>query len=123
SKQPVSYAKIFLLGVRDSAVVTGGLADSLGNFSIDQIPAGPYIAKINSFGFESYFVDSLFFSPRTPRIDLGSIFMSHNDTLLKGVDVVFERTEVIAQIDRKVFNVDKQLTSQGGTALDVLQNV
>ena len=120
---PVAYAKVFLLNVKDSAVATGGLADSLGFFLIEEIQAGPYIAKINSFGFASYFVDSLFFSPRNPKIDLGIITMSPNDTLLKGVDIIVEKSELVAQIDKKVFNVDKNLTSQGGTALDALQNV
>lgn len=34
-----------------------------------------------------------------------------------------EKEELQVQIDKKVFNVDKQLTSQGGTALDALENV
>ncbi len=66
SKKSIPYAKIFLLSVRDSAVVTGGLSDSLGNFLIEEIPAGPYIAKITSFGFAPLFVDSLFFNPQKP---------------------------------------------------------
>ena len=123
NKEPVAYAKVYLLNVMDSSVVTGGLADSTGHFLIEEIQVGPYIAKINSFGFESYFVDSLFFSPRAPKIDLGLVYMSQNDTLLDGVDIVVERNDITAQIDKKVFNMDKQLTSQGGTALDALQNV
>jgi len=123
NKEPVAYAKVYLLNVKDSSVVTGGLADSTGHFLIEEIQVGPYIAKINSFGFESYFIDSLFFSPRAPKIDLGLIYMSQNDTLLDGVDIVVERNDITAQIDKKVFNMDKQLTSQGGTALDALQNV
>lgn len=50
-KKAIPYAKIFLLNVRDSSVATGGLADSLGKFNITEIPVGPYIAKITSFGF------------------------------------------------------------------------
>jgi outer membrane receptor protein involved in Fe transport len=123
SKKSIPYAKVFLLSVRDSAVVTGGLSDSLGNFMIEEIPAGPYIAKITSFGFAPLFVDSLFFNPQKPRIDLGKLAMSTDANQLGEVDVVYEKQEVIAQIDKKTFNVDKQITSQGGTALDVLQNI
>lgn len=120
---PVPYAKIFLISVRDSSVLTGGLADSLGNFVISEIPAGPSIAKITSFGFEPLYIDSLFFNEKQTRIELGNIQMLTAANQLGEVDVVYEKQEVIAQIDRKVFSVDKQLTSQGGTALDVLQNV
>lgn len=49
--------------------------------------------------------------------------MSTDPNQLKTVDIVYQEEEVVAQIDKKVFSVDKQLTSQGGTALDVLQNI
>lgn len=123
SKKPIPYAKIFLLNVRDSSVATGGLADSLGNFNIDEILVGPYIAKITAFGFDPLFIDSLFFSPKNPQINLGTLFMIPDANQLVEVDIVYEEQEVVAQIDKKVFAVDKQLTSQGGTALDVLQNI
>src|ERR1043165_9459576 len=61
SKKAIPYAKIFLLNARDSSVATGGLSDSLGRFSIEEIQAGAYIAKITSFGFAPLFIDSLFF--------------------------------------------------------------
>lgn len=123
TKKPIPYAKVFLLNVRDSSVATGGLADSLGRFNISEIQAGPYIAKITSFGFEPLYIDSLFFSPKAPQLNLGMVSMAPDVNQLKGVDVVYVEEEVIAQIDKKVFSVDKQLTSQGGTALDVLQNI
>lgn len=123
SKKAIPYAKIFLLNARDSSVATGALADSLGRFGIDEIQTGPYIAKITSFGFAPLYVDSLFFSQRSPKIELGALAMSTDANQLKEVDIIYEKQEVIAQIDRKVFSMEKQLTSQGGTALDVLQNV
>lgn len=123
SKKAVPYAKVFLLNVRDSSIATGALSDSLGNFLIEDIQAGPYIAKITSFGFEPLFIDSLFFSTKMPRTDLGKVFLIPDQKQLAGVDIVVEKPEVITQIDKKVFSVEKQLTSQGGTALDVLQNI
>src|SRR5687768_2426759 len=105
SQKAIPYAKIFLLNARDSSVATGGLADSLGRFSIEEIQTGPYIAKITSFGFEPLFIDSLLFLPRAPKIELGSISMKTDANQLKEVDVVYEKQEVIAQIDRKVFSM------------------
>ena len=42
---------------------------------------------------------------------------------LKEVVVTGDKSMVQMNIDRKVFNVDKSLTSVGGTAVDVLKNV
>lgn len=123
SSAAVPYAKIFLLSQRDSTVVTGGLSDSTGIFKIDQIPVGAYIIKITAFGFQTYFADSIFFMPKSPEVVLGTVLMNTDVNQLESVDIVYEKPEVIAQIDKKVFTVEKQLTAQGGTALDVLQNI
>src|SRR5688572_10979541 len=97
SKKPIPYSKIFLLNVRDSSLATGGLSDSLGNFNIDLIPVGPYIVKIISFGFEPLFIDSLFFSPKAPQINLGTVYMVPDANQLTEVDIVYEEQEVVAQ--------------------------
>jgi outer membrane receptor protein involved in Fe transport len=56
-------------------------------------------------------------------VDLGNIKMKANSEQLQGVVIVAEKPLLQMNIDRKVFNVDKSLTSIGGTAVDVMKNV
>lgn len=123
SLENLPYTKILLLNARDSSVVTGGLTKEDGTFYIDLIPAGKYVAKITSFGYATYLVDSIFFFPQKPERDLGTLFLSKSSDMLGEVEILHEKEEFEVQIDKKVFNVDKQLTAQGGTVLDALENV
>ncbi len=123
SNNAIPYTKILLINPKDSTVVAGGLSNETGTFNITKIPVGLYTAKITSFGFKPIFIDSLMFSPRSPLINAGDIKLVEDVDLLNEVEVVAEQAEIETSIDKKVFNVDKQITTKGGTALDALQNV
>jgi outer membrane receptor protein involved in Fe transport len=122
-KENLAYTKIFLLDPVDSSVVTGGLTEEDGSFKIEDIPATPLIAKITSFGFSTLYTDSILFDRKKPEYDLGVLYLKKNEALLNEVEVVHETDAFQVQIDKKVFNVEKQITATGGTALDALENV
>jgi outer membrane receptor protein involved in Fe transport len=49
--------------------------------------------------------------------------MASSADMLGSVTVVGQRAALQMGIDRKVFNVDKSITSTGGTAVDVMRNI
>lgn len=55
--------------------------------------------------------------------DLGNIKMAKDIQDLTNVTVVASKPMMKLDIDKKVFNVDKNIISAGGTALDVMRNV
>src|SRR5258706_13630770 len=55
--------------------------------------------------------------------DLGNIKIEIEEKLMENVTVTATRPGLQLGIDRKVFNVDKNLVSTGGTAVDVMRNV
>jgi outer membrane receptor protein involved in Fe transport len=55
--------------------------------------------------------------------DLGNIKLDIDAQQLQNVTVVSTKSALTMSIDRKVFNVEKNLTSVGGTAVDVMKNV
>ncbi len=55
--------------------------------------------------------------------DLGNIRLEANAKALSEVEVTGQRSAFQMNIDKKVFNVDRNLTSAGGTAADVLKSV
>jgi len=123
TNNPLPYTKILLLKSIDSTVVSGGLSNDNGEFKIIDIPLGQYLVKITSFGFKPYFIDSVNFTSKNPVTGAGNIPLLEDVDLLNEVEVVAESAEIQTSIDKKVFNVEKQITAQGGTALDALQNV
>src|SRR6478735_604236 len=55
--------------------------------------------------------------------DLGNITLKQDVKQLAGVTVTASTSALKMDIDKKVFNVDKNIVSAGGTALDVMKNV
>lgn len=55
--------------------------------------------------------------------DLGNIKLETDTKQLQNITVVSSNPAMKLDIDKKVFNVDKNIVSAGGTALDVMRNV
>lgn len=55
--------------------------------------------------------------------DLGNIKLANEADMLGAVTIVGQKPTVQMGIDRRIFNVDKNITSTGGTAVDVMRNI
>src|ERR1017187_8244038 len=119
---------------RRDFVVAVLLTDKKGEFSIDKLSViTPYQLLITAIGFKPYNEKVAFnlkmsggdMSQMLNAVDkdLGNIKMIQHAEELKEVVVTASKPLMQINIDRKVFNVDKSLTSIGGTAVDVMKNV
>ena len=119
---------------RREFVVAAMLTDKKGEFSIDKLPVlASYQLLITAIGYKTYNEKIAFnlkmsggdMSQMLNAVDkdLGNIKMVHDAQQLQGVVVTASQNLLQMNIDRKVFNVDKSLTSAGGTAIDVMKNV
>src|SRR5664279_3834935 len=123
-----------VLKKRRDFVVAVMLTDKKGDFSIDKLPVlTTYQLLITAIGYKT-FNEKVAFNLKMSggdmsqmlnavNKDLGNIKMEQNAEQLKEVVVTADKSLVQMNIDRKVFNVDKSLTSVGGTAVDVMKNV
>ncbi len=123
SKQPLEFASVALLKVRDSSAVSGNLTDAKGAFRMEELPVGRYILRISCIGYRKMDSKPFMLTPGEPMKDFGVVYMSASIKNLKEVEVTAEKTEYVNSLDKKVYNVDKNLTSTGGTASDVLRNI
>ena len=119
--KPVSYATVTLLR-SDSSVAGGDLSKDDGSFSISPVTAGNFRLRIESLGFETKFV-SVQTTTAAPDKDLGKIQLKQTENTLNTVSVIGEKPVMELKVDKKVFNVEKNTTTAGGSATDVLQNV
>ncbi|RBL90721.1 TonB-dependent receptor [Chitinophaga flava] len=119
--KPVEYASVAILRP-DSSVLTGMLSKPNGDFNFDNLTIGKYILKINFIGYEVFF-KPVQLSGKTTTMDAGNIKLHPNVKSLAAVNVVGEKPAFTMAIDKRVFNVEKNLASIGGTATDVLKQV
>lgn len=107
------------------SLIAAMLTKPNGDFHFLNIPFFQNLRlKISSVGFSLY--DHTFsFSNNNATIqkDLGNIIMSHQNEKLQAVTIVAKPPALRMGIDKKIFDVDKDLISKGGTAIDVMKNI
>lgn len=141
SGKGIEYASVQLLQMkmdtvtkkRKETVVSGMLTRANGEFSLEGVSLmGPSKLRITVVGFKDFEQNVSFdlkpggdMSAMLNAIDkdLGNIKIDIAEKTLENVTVSASRPGLQLGIDRKVFNVDKNIVSAGGTAVDVMRNV
>ncbi|MDG1314681.1 MAG: carboxypeptidase-like regulatory domain-containing protein, partial [Flavobacteriaceae bacterium] len=119
ANQPLEYATISFFNSAENRLKGGGITDIDGNFSIS-IPKGIYDFYVEYFSFKN--ITKLRMNLNQDR-DLGVLKMEANLQILDAVDIIAEQTTVEIKLDKKIYNVGKDLTVRGGSISDVLDNV
>ncbi|MGC1390123.1 MAG: outer membrane beta-barrel family protein [Bacteroidales bacterium] len=120
---PLEYATITLINKQSGKVITGTVADVKGAFGISNIPVDTYIIKIEFIGYEMMSLDNISLTNDKRSVKLGTISLSPSMQSLQGVTIVGDKPIVENKIDKIVYNVSNDITSQGGAAIDVLKKV
>ena len=119
SNKPLEYATITLKNTSNPKSVYGGITDNKGNFSVEAT-AGTYDIIFEFISFKSF---KLTQKQVTSNTNLGKISLEEDFTQLNEVVVRAEKTTVEIKLDKKVYNVGKDLMVKGGTVSDVLDNI
>lgn len=116
---PLEYATISFQSTRNPDQLTGGITDPQGNFAIE-VPRGTYNINIEFISFEpKNFTNRQISSD----LDMGTIVLGMAAGELEEVVVTAETTQVEVRLDKKIYNIGKDLTTAGGTVADALNNV
>jgi len=124
--KPIEYASVSLVDLEHNELVTGGLTDKNGILNITEIPLGKYIAVIEFIGYKKKEIGPINLFPGEGsgiRYDLGQVKLGISAVNMEAVDVVGEESVFIQTIDKKIFNVGRDLSSSGGTGSDVLRKI
>jgi hypothetical protein len=119
SKKPLEYATITLKNTTNPKSIYGGITDNKGNFSIEA-SAGTYDILFEFISFKPF---KLTQKQLTSNTNFGKISLEEDFTQLNEVVVRAEKTTVEIKLDKKVYNVGKDLMVKGGTVSDVLDNI
>ena len=114
----IPYASVALYN-SDSTLVGGSVSDDAGKFVITTDP-GDYYLRITFLSFEDKQIPVVVSSK---DVDLGVIKMTTFSRTLEEVIISGERSQMELQLDKRVFNVGKDLSNIGGSAADVLDNI
>ena len=116
---PLEYATITFFSKVENKMKGGGITDPDGNFSIS-IPQGTYDVSVEYFSFENITRLNVNFNQDT---NLGTLKMNSDLQALDAIDIIAEKTTVEIKLDKKIYNVGRDLSVRGGSVSDVLDNV
>lgn len=123
TKQTIEYGNVILFLIRDSSMAAGTISDSEGRFVLNNIKPGMYFLKASFMGYADMIIDSIRITPPPKQIDVGILYLDEKSIDIGNVVVTGEKDMIINNLDKKVINVDKDLTTVGGTGVDVVQNI
>jgi ferric enterobactin receptor len=114
---PMDKATVHLKSSR-STFNAVAVSDSTGSFAFDNLSTGNYTLHITYAGYRPF---SKSLSLQNPLAE--SIYMTPQSGVLQNVVVTAQKSLVENKVDKLVYNPDKDITAQGGTATDILAKV
>lgn len=145
NSRPIEGASVQLIQNKYDSVTRGKkdvvialkLSNKKGEFSLEKIPVmGSYQLKISAVGFKNHTRKLSFdlnmqaarngdFSSLLNGVDkdLGNIKLDIDEQQLQNLTLTASKSIIQLNLDKKVYNVEKDLMSTGGSALDVMKNI
>ncbi|WP_299060967.1 outer membrane beta-barrel family protein [uncultured Polaribacter sp.] len=118
--QPVPYASVVLYTLETKKIIAGTTSSDNGKFNLKASNPNFYL-EISFMGFKTKTITK--FNILKGKIDLGIVQLEANNKTLEEVIVRSEVSKTIFKLDKRVFNVGKDISSTGASALEVLNNV
>ena len=122
NKSALEYATVMVYHLPDSAFVSGGITDKEGNFEV-KLKSGHYYLTVQFLAYGTVTVRDIKVGKGRNLIDLGELMIAPDDALLNEVEVVAEKSTVEMTLDKRVFNIGKDISSTAGNAIEVLENI
>ncbi len=120
TNEPVAFANVTLVDKDSKKPITGTISAENGTFSLNT-EASNFSIEISFIGYATKTIST--YKIVNSKIDLKTIIL---DQVLEGLDEVVVRAETSQtefKLDKRIFNVGKDLSSTGASALEVLNNV
>lgn len=117
TKQPLAYVNIVVK--ENGTVVNGGITDDNGNFAVKKLALKNYTVEVQFMGYKT-FTATASLTEANKEVNLGTLIITEEATTLEEVSIT---TKVEQKIDRKVITLGKDLTTAGGTAAEIMNNI
>ncbi|GAB3250958.1 outer membrane beta-barrel family protein [Larkinella harenae] len=119
SRKPIEFATIGILDA-DKKVVALTYSDENSSFKSADMAVGSYFLNLSFMGYAQKEIP-FSVSPQSPLAELGTVFLTPEVRQLNVVTVTGSRQLVEQQPGMLIYNAEKDISNQGGTAADVLR--
>jgi outer membrane receptor protein involved in Fe transport len=119
-RKAISNSTVALHKSSDSSQITVVISDDKGRFEIKAQP-GNYFLKITFLSYEDKLVSNV--NITNANVDLGTLALTTSTNTLKNVTVTGEKKMMELKLDKKVYNVSKDISNAGANASEILGNI
>lgn len=119
TSQPVPYATVVVKSSATQKVISGTTTALDGSFTLTSDTTNIYL-EVSFMGYSTQKITEF---ELKETVQLGTVYLEENTQRLNDVEVRAERSRTEFKLDKRVFNVGKDISSTGMAALDVLNNV
>lgn len=121
SKMPVVYATV---RIKDQSMkmIAAGITDEKGAFKLHDIPSGKLVIEFTMMGYQTI-TKPLLITINVKHINTGTIFLDADSRLLKEIAVTGDQPAITLKLDKKIFETGKDILSQTGSAVGLLNGV
>ncbi len=117
---PIEFATIVIKNKNTQEITEGTTTNVKGEYSLNT-DLKSFILEISFIGFQTQTLEKNNVSDGV--VELDPIILAEDKTLLGEVELQAEKSLTTFKLDKRVFNVGKDLSSTGAGALEVLNNV
>ncbi|SHH66706.1 outer membrane beta-barrel family protein [Flavobacterium defluvii] len=121
TKEAIPYVTVSIQD-NSSKAIAAGVTDEHGIFNFEGLSAGSVILSFSYIGYQNY-TQKLDIISGKPKIELAPVNLQTDAVQLNAVEVTGQKNSVSLKLDKKVFEVGKDVLSQNGSAHDVLNGV
>lgn len=119
SQQPLEFVSVILLDAESKQPLTGTTTGVDGTFVLG-VKKTNFLVEISFIGFKSVRLQP---EVKNAYVNMGTLWLEEDAEQLEEVVVRAEKSTTEFKLDKRVFNVGKDLTSAGASAIEVLNNV
>lgn len=121
---PVEFATLSLYRVPNlTQPVDGTMTDDKGKFDLKELAYGDYVIRFSFIGYTDKTSDVITLSAGNRVANLGNFSLSPSARMLKEVEITGQAAVIEERVDRLVYNADRDITSKGGDATEILRKV
>lgn len=121
SNEALPYVNIIIKS-QSGEIITGAITDQDGVFEISNIKETTVIVSVQYIGYKTLNKE-VTLSRGKNKLDLGTLVLEEDQTALDEVTIIAETSTIQQKVDRKVITIGKDLTTQGATASDIMNNL
>lgn len=122
TKEDVGFVNVSIYREGSPELLKGTTSDESGMFRLENLEEGDYTLVASYIGYKEVRKD-IRITPAYSDVNVGLLLLEEDPQVLGEVQVVGQKSQMRFDLDKKVFDVDQNIASTGGSASDVLTNI